>query len=73
MATNTVPPICAICVIKHQAQCDHLHTITTGGYHFSVGDVWDDIREFCLDCGADLSDIPVSSEKQNSSLETVPF
>ena len=30
----------------------HIVTVTTGGRHFSQGDVWDDIHEslLCLDC-----------------------
>jgi hypothetical protein len=36
------------------AQCKHEHTATRGGVHFSAGDVWDDIEEYCIDCGANL-------------------
>ena len=35
--------------------CQHLHTYHTGGFHFSAGDVWDDIEEVCIDCGEVLS------------------
>ncbi len=38
--------------------CPHIRRgiATTGGYHASAGEVWDDIREieYCLDCGAEL-------------------
>jgi hypothetical protein len=36
------------------AQCKHEHTAFRGGMHFSAGDVWDDIEEYCIDCGANL-------------------
>ncbi len=36
------------------AQCKHEHTAHSGGMHFSAGDVWDDIEEYCIDCGVDL-------------------
>jgi hypothetical protein len=31
--------------------CPHEHVSQTGGFHFSTGDVWDDIEEVCSDCG----------------------
>lgn len=38
----------------HFASCLHRHVVpvTTGGLHFSEGEVWDDIHEHlqCLDC-----------------------
>ena len=37
-----------------QAQCQHQHTSFSGGMHFSAGQVWDDIREVCDDCNANL-------------------
>ena len=36
------------------AQCKHEHTAFRGGMHFSAGNVWDDIEEYCIDCGANL-------------------
>ncbi len=37
------------------SRCMHrrITTVTTGGLHFSEGEVWDDIREMlmCLECG----------------------
>ena len=36
------------------SQCPHEHTSFLGGYHFTEGDVWDDIVEVCDDCGARL-------------------
>ena len=42
------------------APCPHRHVITatTGGMHFTDGDVWDDIHEelMCLDCGESLTE-----------------
>jgi len=35
-------------------KCPHEHTSFDGGYHFTQGDVWDDIVEVCDDCGANL-------------------
>ncbi|MCC6957686.1 MAG: hypothetical protein IT316_12890 [Anaerolineales bacterium] len=40
-----------------QAQCPHAHSSLTGRMHFSAGEVWDNIREVCTDCGADLDAI----------------
>lgn len=37
-----------------QAQCPHEHLSTQGGFHFSGGEVWDDIKEVCDDCGKGL-------------------
>ena len=34
-----------------EAECQHAHVSQVGGFHFSAGDVWDDIRDFCNDCG----------------------
>lgn len=41
-------------MLYRQMNCSHKHTTQTGGMHFSGGDVWDDISEYCLDCGAGL-------------------
>ena len=37
-----------------EIQCSHEHTSFQGGFHFTAGDVWDDITEVCDDCGANL-------------------
>ncbi len=41
-------------MLPRPRRCPHRRTIVaaTGGYHYSAGDVWDDIREYvvCLDC-----------------------
>ena len=41
-------------VLLTQEQCQHQHSSCRGGFHFSAGDVWDDIQEFCDDCGVNL-------------------
>jgi hypothetical protein len=41
-------------VLLRQAQCTHEHTAFKGGFHFSDGDVWDDLVEYCIDCQANL-------------------
>jgi DnaJ-class molecular chaperone len=38
----------------HQATCPHEHTTYQGSMRFCAGDVWDDIQEVCVDCGAKL-------------------
>ena len=40
-----------------QEQCPHKHTSFNGGFHFSAGDVWDNIQEVCDDCGASLDNL----------------
>ncbi|NLN69413.1 MAG: hypothetical protein GX142_01300 [Chloroflexi bacterium] len=34
-----------------ELQCPHEHVSQVGGFHFSAGDVWDDIQDVCDDCG----------------------
>lgn len=36
-------------------ECPHKHVSRSGGFHFSAGEVWDDVREVCDDCGEVLS------------------
>ena len=40
--------------LLEQEHCPHEHTTTLGRMHFSAGEVWDDIEEICIDCGANL-------------------
>lgn len=40
--------------LMQQAVCAHEHTTYQGSMRFSAGDVWDDIKEVCDDCGASL-------------------
>lgn len=51
--------------------CDHKNTtlLTTGGFHFSAGEVWDDIEEtvICLDCGEEVQPQPVEIEIQDEA------
>ena len=37
-----------------QAQCPHRHTSYRGSLRLSQGEPWDDITEYCDDCGAKL-------------------
>lgn len=61
-----------------QAQCPHKHTSYLGNMHFTAGDVWDDIREVCDDCGASLDQLShadyVKDENKinQSTLERLP-
>ena len=34
-----------------QAKCPHKHVSSTVGFHFSAGEVCDDVKEVCDDCG----------------------
>jgi hypothetical protein len=40
--------------LLQQELCKHEHTTTIGSMRFTAGDVLDDIREVCIDCGANL-------------------
>lgn len=40
--------------ILNESKCAHEHTSYQGGYHFTQGEVWDDLTEVCDDCGANL-------------------
>jgi pantothenate kinase len=41
-------------------ECPHRRTtvLTTGGYHYAAGEVWDDLKDHtvCLDCGMVIED-----------------
>jgi len=43
-----------LATLLKEIQCSHEHTSFQGGFHFTAGDVWDDITEVCDDCGANL-------------------
>lgn len=62
MSNQFIPNFCKGCVEKHKAQCQHIHTEMFGGFHFSAGDVWDDLTLVCLDCGANLDELPLPEE-----------
>ena len=34
-----------------EAECPHEHVSQIGSFHFSAGEVWDDIQDVCDDCG----------------------
>ena len=37
-----------------QESCAHEHVTSNGGFHFTAGEIWDDIAEVCSDCGKAL-------------------
>ncbi|GIV65540.1 MAG: hypothetical protein KatS3mg046_800 [Bellilinea sp.] len=57
-------------------QCPHRRTttVTTGGYHYSAGQVWDDLKEviICLDCGKQLPETD-GGETEDAEAEEVLF
>jgi len=61
MLRYPLPVFCIPCIQRHQAQCPHIHTSFQGGWHFSAGEIWDDITEVCDDCGANLDKLPFKS------------
>ena len=34
-----------------EALCQHENVSRCGGYHFNAGEVWDNVEEYCRDCG----------------------
>jgi hypothetical protein len=58
--------------------CLHLHIVfvTTGGMHFTNGEVWDDIQELllCLDCMEYLTEAEVRARWNGTELgdATIP-
>lgn len=58
--------------------CKHENTVlhVTGGWHFSAGEVWDDIETeiLCLDCDCKVTE-PIQAETGNEEepLEEIPF
>jgi hypothetical protein len=38
-------------LMLEQSKCSHQHVSRMGGFHFTAGDVWDDIQDICDDCG----------------------
>ena len=52
--------------------CSHINATveSRGSYHFSAGDVWDDIEEYvvCTDCGEILFDEGDNDEDQWNNL-----
>ncbi len=57
-------------------ECPHRRTttVTTGGYHYSAGEVWDDLRDVivCLDCGKQLPETD-GDETEDAEAEEVLF
>jgi hypothetical protein len=39
-------------LLLEQLKCAHEHTTRSGGFHYSGGEVWDDVSpDICSDCG----------------------
>jgi hypothetical protein len=73
MPNPQFPPFCAACIRKVQLECPHTDTYWTGGFHYTGGEVWDDIEEVCCDCGAVLSELPSPISSQTEDDEPIPF
>ncbi len=58
MKKHPIPFFCNPRIRRQQTHCPHLHTSFRGGFHFSSGEVWDDLTEVCDDCGANLDELP---------------
>jgi len=52
MAEYFTPLLKQCRAIQTMCTCAHEHTQEFGGFHFSGGEVWDDIYDYCIDCGA---------------------
>ena len=72
MFQKPIPRFCIECIERLQAQCEHAHTSFKGGWGFSGGDVWDDIEEYCNDCGVNLDKLPHKADPLPEN-ETVIF
>jgi hypothetical protein len=44
----------ALLLIAKRLECKHRFTVTHGGQKFEHGEVVDDIREYCTDCGEEV-------------------
>lgn len=62
MSNQFIPTFCKGCIERNKAQCQHIHSEMYGGFHFTAGEVWDDLTLICLDCGANLDELPVPEE-----------
>ena len=57
MKLYRISNVCVPCKERRQQKCRHIHTSFSGGFHYSDGEVWDDITEYCDDCGANLAEL----------------
>lgn len=73
MNKSQVPAYCIPCILRLQEQCPHLHSTFIGGRYFSSGDVWDDITEVCLDCGADLDALAIQGQSTTEDLGDITY
>lgn len=54
-ATGRWVDLTEFALLLDQAKCPHEHVSRSGSFHFSAGEVWDDIRDVCDDCGEVLT------------------
>lgn len=40
--------------LKTRQACRHERVMATGGWHYAGGEVYDDIRHICADCGMEV-------------------
>jgi hypothetical protein len=40
-----------LALLLEQVKCRHEHVTTFGSFHLTGGEIWDDIRDICSDCG----------------------
>jgi hypothetical protein len=57
--------------LLEQEKCPHQHKAYQGGFHFSAGDVWDDITEVCIDCGANLDSPALNDLRELISIDSI--
>jgi hypothetical protein len=62
MSNQFFPNLCKACIERNKAQCQHIHTEMFGGFHFTAGEIWDDLTLVCLDCGTNLDELPLPEE-----------
>lgn len=62
MSNQKITIFCKACIERFQVQCPHLHTEMFGGFHFTAGEVWDDLTLVCLDCGVNLDELPLPED-----------
>ena len=72
MKEKTIPSFCKACIQRLQAACPHLHISTYGSFHYTEGEVWDDLVDICDDCGANLAELH-SAQQEAADQETIPY
>jgi hypothetical protein len=54
-----------LATLLKEIQCPHEHTSLQGGFHFTAGDVWDDITEVCYVYRENQSAPELHQKKEN--------